>query len=275
MQEDEARTLSGSVVSLQSMLRFHRVNKDKPRFAFLTVAAAHLLEQYEISRVARVQSTLDLYLARWVEAMLKSDAGTPNTVVVIRGDHGWIQPLPITDDYSFQIEHRLPVLQIVAPKWMSVHLGQNAESLVTGYDLAATLERLMVVGAPTTKSSPPSGPPPAAGADEQHKNYVRTHFGPGQFDLFLQKIPHRSCAEARIPSRMCPCLNDIDSAEEQHLLCTSLAHAPRMDFANHRGLANRIRTGYCGLGPEDRGVDAWCGMSFIYSPEDPRLESMS
>eukprot|EP01012_Entosiphon_sulcatum_P023624 TRINITY_DN28717_c0_g3_i1.p1 TRINITY_DN28717_c0_g3~~TRINITY_DN28717_c0_g3_i1.p1 ORF type:complete len:692 (+),score=85.36 TRINITY_DN28717_c0_g3_i1:24-2078(+) len=141
-----------------------------------------------------VISTMDTDLARLVD-WLGAEGHLQDTVVVLGSDHG-MHMGPYFMTVPGRLEQKLPLLQLLVPTAMLERypelndtLQHNSQSLITAWDLYATLRQLAVYPRPADRGTPdyPRGPKWAK-------------------SLLAEKVPYnRTCAEAHIPAHRCIC----------------------------------------------------------------------
>lgn len=166
-----------------------------PKFIYLNAMAAHDYDPNWIKMVA-VSEEYDLHLKAFLRTMM-SDESFSNTMIVVRSDHG-LQGGPMTMEYSMQVEHREPWVQIIMPRAMVngdslERLFVNQERLVTGHDLYRTLRHVIE---PMTQASGQSLDEPNVPS--------------WSYDIFHDIVPEaRSCVDARVPIEFCPCEEQV------------------------------------------------------------------
>lgn len=157
---------------------------DVPKFAFLNNPSAHTYNS-DYTKFEQMDDLLVAFLEDF-----RSRQYLDNTIIVLRGDHG-LQGGPTSVDYSVQIEQMAPWTEVLVPRKLltgeeQAILTSNQDKLTTGFDLYATLSRLI-----QQRKGPADTTPPWA------------------IDLTQQAIaPTRLCREARIPVDFCPCGNE-------------------------------------------------------------------
>jgi len=166
---------------------------DIPKLAFLNALAAH---DYSLDSAFQIlgAEAYDEHLSSFLETMVNR-ADAEKTVIIIRSDHG-LQGGPSQLDYSTQIEHMNPWNNMIVPsKYLTVSLAENQKRLVTGFDLYHTLRRLMM--------------PLNSNEDDNSKISPLNGVPKWSYDLIRSTVPtSRSCSDARIPKRFCPCMNE-------------------------------------------------------------------
>lgn len=177
-------------------------NHPQPRFLSVDLIASH--ENPAISRV----SAADADLAQFVQQIASRLDGA-NTIIMIMSDHGY-KP---RSTRAFAKEHVRPLLLVFVPhalaaneKWLDrIDLDvikTNTKRLVTAYDLYATLLGLL----------------------ETNHSKIRPKWA---YSLFDQEVPEdRSCLDARIPPRYCPCVRAQEVAAKHPRAYAALDHLP-------------------------------------------------
>ena len=165
-----------------------------PKFAFYSANAIH--DTILNPRVAHKRAALAAYdglLREFLEKFLRRH---PNTIVLLRGDHGQ-QDGPEMIEFDMQVEHRLPWGRLLVPLPLvpnASRLRTNAERLISPFDLHATLHALMLRGNSTQTRRMPTAKAMTSNA---------------AIDLLLAEVPAlRTCRQAQIPEWLCPCQHE-------------------------------------------------------------------
>jgi len=175
--------------SLEYLQQIWRAYPDVPKFAYLNALAAH---DYSVESVYLPlgAEAYDEHLANFLRSMMTSGL-LNDTMVILRSDHG-LQGGPAIIEYSTQLEHSNVWNNIIVPARFGngiakfEALAQNHDRMVTGFDLYHAMTRLM------TRGIAIDAPVPS-----------------WSYDLLNSVIPkNRTCAEARIESAFCPCMED-------------------------------------------------------------------
>ena len=140
------------------------------------------LEEYD----ATLSDFLDQFLHRH-----------PNTLVLLRGDHGQHHG-PEDVEFDVQVEHRMPWGRLLVPSRIvpdASRLRINAERLLSPFDLHATLMAAMLRG--------------TTGQRTQPVETLNVTESTAPIDLLTTEVPAlRTCREARIPDDYCPCQHE-------------------------------------------------------------------
>eukprot|EP00996_Jenningsia_fusiforme_P005938 NODE_705_length_1967_cov_46.187696_g652_i0.p1 GENE.NODE_705_length_1967_cov_46.187696_g652_i0~~NODE_705_length_1967_cov_46.187696_g652_i0.p1 ORF type:complete len:632 (-),score=57.52 NODE_705_length_1967_cov_46.187696_g652_i0:11-1906(-) len=155
--------------------------------------ASHSVFEEGHEGTLEVVSTLDSPLAELVKHF-KIEGHLNDTVIVFTSDHG-LHMGPYWMTRPGRLEHKLPLLVMLFPRWFTQQhpeteraLRHNAQSLVTAWDIYATLRHVASFPAGWNRGNAtfPAGPPWAC--------------------TLFDRIPYnRTCREARIPARRCIC----------------------------------------------------------------------
>lgn len=187
---------------LKQIERLWRMHGDAPKFAFYSASPVHeSVDQQIVSgppkRRVYKRAALEAYdaiLSSFLERFLRRHR---NTIILLRADHG-AQSGPEQIEFDMQVEHRLPWSRLLVPTWLvpnASRLRMNANRLVSPFDLHATLQAAMRRG--TTRQAQRMGRPVEA---------TRSQL---PIDLLTTEVPAlRTCRDARIPHRLCPCQNE-------------------------------------------------------------------
>ncbi|KAG0222572.1 hypothetical protein BGX31_009011 [Mortierella sp. GBA43] len=185
-----SRCLHGTNVhnhALEYMNQFRRAYPDQPWFQM-----GSLIEGHE--GTGEVLLTLDDDMAKFMKGM-EEDGTLENTIIIMMADHGLHMGINFMFTPNGRIEHMNPYLSVILPplvtkKYPSLSRGlkHNHQSLVTGYDIHATLKML------------------AAGMPEHGDNDQVDQGAWRRGTLFDETMSHsRTCEQARIPEQYCRC----------------------------------------------------------------------
>ncbi|KAF9132835.1 hypothetical protein BGW39_011221 [Mortierella sp. 14UC] len=186
-----ARCLHGSNVhtyALDYMNQFRKAYPDQPWFQM-----GSLIEGHE--GTGEVLLTMDDDLSKFLKGM-EEDGSLENTIVFMMADHGLHMGINFMFTPNGRIEHMNPYLSVILPPLVTERypslargLAHNQQSLVTGYEIHATLKMLA------------SGRMPEYG-DEDEIDGGSWRKG----TLFDEEFnPSRTCEEAKIPAEYCRC----------------------------------------------------------------------
>nr|XP_016928820.1 uncharacterized protein LOC108009182 [Drosophila suzukii] len=152
------------------------------------------------------------------ERLLRSldDAGiTNNTIILFMSDHGlrWGR---FRRSFQGMIEDCQPFLSVLYPDWMRKkyptairNLAGNAHSLITTYDLHATLKHILDLKSLNDK-------PIAQKTEELWK--LKGSETPRAVSLFLPIPPWRTCNTSHIPSEFCLCHKQVSIPESNRVV---------------------------------------------------------
>ncbi|ORZ04570.1 hypothetical protein BCR41DRAFT_389926 [Lobosporangium transversale] len=186
-----SRCLHGTNVhnhALEYMNQFRRAYPDQPWFQMGSFIEGH-------EGTGEVLLTLDGDMARFFKGMEK-DGTLDNTIIFMMADHGLHMGINFMFTTNGRIEHMNPYLSVILPpsitqKYPSLAKGlmHNQQSLITGYEIHATLKMLA------------SGKMPKHG-DEDGVDGGNWRKG----TLFDEELdPGRTCEQARVPEEYCSC----------------------------------------------------------------------
>eukprot|EP00164_Ancoracysta_twista_P006858 GFYU01009634.1.p1 GENE.GFYU01009634.1~~GFYU01009634.1.p1 ORF type:complete len:763 (+),score=189.10 GFYU01009634.1:201-2489(+) len=137
-----------------------------------------------------------------------------DTVVILTADHGMAYGGFYTKEIG-QVEHKLPPLFMITPKWLAEEVGHNLEvnqhRLVSAMDVHQTMIHMMHYPEREQRTYSKEPAPPAAtdnkfecwekGSNDCRRNYIS----------LLDEIPDtRTCAQAGIPDTWCICAGWVD-----------------------------------------------------------------
>ncbi|KAF9930870.1 hypothetical protein FBU30_011159 [Linnemannia zychae] len=186
-----ARCMHGSNVhtyALEYMSQFRRAYPDQPWFQMGSFIEGH-------EGTGEVLLTLDDDLAKFLKGM-EEDGSLENTIIFMMADHGLHMGINFMFTPNGRIEHMNPYLSVILPPLVTERypslargLAHNQQSLLTGYEIHATLKMLA------------SGKMPALG-DEDDIDGGSWRKG----TLFDEELdPSRTCEQAMIPDEYCRC----------------------------------------------------------------------
>ncbi|KAG0370256.1 hypothetical protein BGX24_002099 [Mortierella sp. AD032] len=186
-----ARCMHGSNVhtyAFDYMNQFRMAYPDQPWFQM-----GSLIEGHE--GTGEVLLTMDDDLSKFLKGM-EEDGSLENTIVFMMADHGLHMGINFMFTPNGRIEHMNPYLSVILPPLLTERypslargLAHNQQSLVTGYEIHATLKMLA------------SGRMPEYG-DEDEIDGGSWRKG----TLFDEEFnPSRTCEEAKIPAEYCHC----------------------------------------------------------------------
>ncbi|KAG0324061.1 hypothetical protein BGZ99_002251 [Dissophora globulifera] len=186
-----ARCLHGANVhthALEYMDKFRRAYPDQPWFQMGSFIEGH-------EGTGEVLLTMDNDLAKFMKGM-EDDGTLENTIIFMMADHGLHMGINFMFTPNGRIEHMNPYLSVIVPpllanKYPSLTKGliHNEQSLVTGYEIHATLKMLA------------SGVMPEKGDDDDLDGGAWR-----KGTLFDEELnPSRTCEEAKIPEEFCHC----------------------------------------------------------------------
>ncbi|GJJ71030.1 hypothetical protein EMPS_03380 [Entomortierella parvispora] len=170
------------------MNKFRKAYPDKPWFQMGSFIEGH-------EGTGEVLLTIDDDLSKFMKGM-EEDGTLDNTIIFIMADHGLHMGINFMFTQSGRIEHMNPYLSVILPPLLakkypglSRGLRHNQQSLVTGYEIHATLKLLA------------SGQDLFSAEDtlEEGGNWRRGTL----FDEELEMS--RTCEQARIPEEYCKC----------------------------------------------------------------------
>ncbi|KAF8926164.1 hypothetical protein EDD21DRAFT_371971 [Dissophora ornata] len=186
-----ARCLHGTNVhnhALEYMNQFRREYPDQPWFQMGSFIEGH-------EGTGEVLLTLDDDMAKFMKGM-EEDGTLENTIIFMMADHGLHMGINFMFTPNGRIEHMNPYLSVILPpllakKYPSLTRGlmHNQQSLLTGYEIHATLKMLA------------SGRMPENGDDDDVDGGAwRTG------TLFDEELNQsRTCEQAKIPEEYCHC----------------------------------------------------------------------
>ncbi|KAF9088209.1 hypothetical protein BGX29_000392 [Mortierella sp. GBA35] len=174
--------------ALEYMNQFRRAYTDQPWFQM-----GSFIEGRE--GTGEVLLTIDNDLSKFLKGM-EEDGSLDNTIVFMMADHGLHMGINFMFTPNGRIEHMNPYLSVILPPLVTERypslargLAHNQQSLVTGYEIHATLKMLA------------SGQMPAQG-DEDDVDGGAWRKG----TLFDEELdPSRTCEQAKIPDEYCRC----------------------------------------------------------------------
>ncbi|KAK3825146.1 MAG: hypothetical protein J3Q66DRAFT_327056 [Benniella sp.] len=186
-----SRCLHGTNVhnhALEYMNQFRRAYPDQPWFQMGSFIEGH-------EGTGEVLLTMDNDLAKFMKGM-EEDGTLENTIIFMMADHGLHMGINFMFTPNGRIEHMNPYLSVFLPPLVTKNfpsltqgLKHNQQSLVTGYEIHATLKMLA------------SGVMPENG-DKDDVDGGAWRRG----TLFDEKLnPSRTCEEAQIPEEYCRC----------------------------------------------------------------------
>ncbi|KAG0366796.1 hypothetical protein BC939DRAFT_503740 [Gamsiella multidivaricata] len=186
-----ARCLHGNNVhkyALDYMNQFRRAYPDQPWFQMGSFIEGH-------EGTGEVLLTLDNDFAKFMKGM-EEDGTLENTIIFMMADHGLHMGINFMFTPNGRIEHMNPYLSVILPplvtkKYPSLSRGlmHNQQSLVTGYEIHATLKMLA------------SGAMPEAGDDDDVDGGAWR-----SGTLFDEELnPGRTCEQAKVPEEYCKC----------------------------------------------------------------------
>jgi len=201
---DGAKGLPMPRLPLEILRQMWTEYRDEPKFAFLNAMAAHDYSLAFCSMHLNAEAYDDM-IYDFLKELISSPEGS-NTVIIVRSDHGnqgWANPSSV--EYSNQIDHRRPWIEIVVPENLqSISLEAlyiNQKRLVNSIDLYTTLRHLIAGDAEQMAELKPPVP-------EWSKNILKTIIDPG-----------RSCQEARSTPEHCRRENEVTSTAPSYGIC--------------------------------------------------------
>ncbi|KAK5816658.1 hypothetical protein F5H01DRAFT_320674 [Linnemannia elongata] len=188
-----ARCMHGSNVhtyAFDYMNQFRKAYPDQPWFQMGSFIEGH-------EGTGEVLLTVDNDLAKFLKGM-EEDGSLENTIVFMMADHGLHMGINFMFTPSGRIEHMNPYLSVILPPLITKNypslargLAHNQQSLITGYEIHATLKMLA------------SGRMPEYGDDDGEEVDGGAWRKGTLFDEELD--PARTCEQAKVPEEYCHC----------------------------------------------------------------------
>ncbi|KAF8942147.1 hypothetical protein BGZ47_006778 [Haplosporangium gracile] len=181
-----ARCMHGSNVhtyAFDYMNQFRKAYPDQPWFQMGSFIEGH-------EGTGEVLLTIDNDLSKFLKGM-EEDGSLENTIVFMMADHGLHMGINFMFTPNGRIEHVNPYLSVILPPLITKHypslargLAHNQQSLVTGYEIHATLKMLA------------SGQMPEYGDDDDVDEGAWR-----KGTLFDEELdPARTCEQAKVPA---------------------------------------------------------------------------